>query len=269
MPRGEPSPPRPLRAAGLQAAVLVAGLLLAGHKRADPPRQEPKPAPKREEKRIRVVQVPRPKPEPTAHSPTPSPPKAATPTPPKVASIRQPPPAPSAPARSPSPATPRPQIAANATSVQGVHLRVLVPSSASELLAHLRNSGGCLVVSQLDGDAAEVLSVLDVSGARAVETRAQPCDGVPRLVRDAALNQALGDPIGRARAALPAGERRGEVVLQVLLSRRLQDEAQSALRARFGPVSMEEIGKLAAASGTELTCFGEPAGALRCQSSLH
>ena len=263
MRRGDPRPPRLLRAAGVQVLALVAVLVVAERRR--PAVAEEKPQPKAE-KRIRVVQVPKPKPKPKVE-PQPAPPPAA---PPKLVAVHKPPPPPRAsPARPPPSPSPQPeahrQIAADATAVQGVHLRVLVPRSPGELVAHLRNSGGCLVVSQLNGDGAEVLSVLDVSGARAVESASRPCDGVPRLVRDAALNQALGDPIGRARAGLAAEDRKGEVVLQVLLSRRLNDEAQHALRARFGSVSMEEMGKLAAASGYELTCFGEPAGAVRCE----
>src|SRR5437660_908855 len=35
--------------------------------------------------------------------------------------------------------------------------------------------------------------------------------------------------------------------------------------ARFGAISDEEMGRRAAESGYELTCFAEPAGALRCQ----
>ena len=57
----------------------------------------------------------------------------------------------------------------------------------------------------------------------------------------------------------------GYLVLQVLLTDRLHDVAQSALRARFGPVSDEEMGRLAAQTGYELTCFAEPLGNIRCQ----
>jgi hypothetical protein len=140
-------------------------------------------------------------------------------------------------------------------------MRVLVPRSPGELGAHLRNSGGCLVVSRLEGGTAEVLSVLSLDGQQVVEASGPPCAGVPRLLRDPALNAALGDPLGRARAASPGDE----VVLQVLLSPGLPGIAQSALRARFGAVPEEEMGRLAAESGYELTCFAEPEGALRCE----
>ena len=152
-------------------------------------------------------------------------------------------------------------IAADSTAIQGVRMRVLVPRRADELAAHLRNSGGCLVVSRLSGGSAEVVSVLGIDGMRAVERPGPPCNGVPRLLREGALNEALGDPLGRARAA-NAGE---ELVLQVLLNDRLHHAAQSALRARFGAVSEQEMGRLAAQSGYELTCFAEPLGAIRCQ----
>jgi hypothetical protein len=141
--------------------------------------------------------------------------------------------------------------------MHGVRLRVMVPRSPSDLASHLRNSGGCLVVSRLSGGSAEVLSVLGSDGR---EVPGPPCDGVPRVLRDSRLNDALGDPLGRARAASP-----GEMVLQVLLSPGLQQIAQSTLRARFGAVSQEEMGRRAAESGYELTCFADPAGPLRCQ----
>ncbi len=115
-----------------------------------------------------------------------------------------------------------------------------------------------MVVSRLSGDAAEVLSVLGLDGR---ELPGPPCSGVPRLLRDAALNQALGDPLGRARAQSPGGD----LVLQVLLSPELQATAQAALRARFGPISPQEMAQRAAQSGYELTCFAEPAGPLRCE----
>jgi hypothetical protein len=153
------------------------------------------------------------------------------------------------------------RIAADSTAVHGVRMRVLVPRSPADLAAHLRNSGGCLVVSRLSGGSAEVLSVLSLDGQRATATTAPPCAGAPRLLRDAALNDALGDPLGRARAQSP-GE---ELVLQVLLSPGLYQIAQAALRARFGAVGEEEMARQAAESGYELTCFAEPAGPLRCQ----
>ena len=145
--------------------------------------------------------------------------------------------------------------------MHGVRMRVLVPRSPGELASHLRNSGGCLVVSRLAGGSAEVLSVLALDAERVVEMAGPPCAGVPRLLRDANLNAALGDPLGRARAASPGDE----VVLQIILSPGLHETARSALLARFGAISDEEMGRRAAESGYELTCFAEPAGALRCQ----
>jgi hypothetical protein len=80
-------------------------------------------------------------------------------------------------------------------------------------------------------------------------------------LRDASLNQAIGDPLGRARAAMP-GE---DLVLQVLLTPGLHAAAQSALHARFGAVSEEEMSRRAAEAGYQLTCFAEPAGDVRCE----
>ena len=156
---------------------------------------------------------------------------------------------------------PRTVIAADSTALHGVRLHVLVPRSPAELAAHLRNSGGCMVVSRLTGNGAEVLSVLGVDGSRAVEMPGPPCSGVPRLLRDPMLNAALGDPLGRARVEYGPGD----LGLQVILSPALHDRAQSALVARFGPIAQEDMAQKAAASGYELTCFAEPAGAVRCQ----
>ena len=246
------APPRLVRAVSLQALALVGAALIA----ALPwPRRErvpaPQPEPKKEERRIRIVQLPRPPPPLESAQPRPQPPAAKPlPAPPRAA-----------PAPAPAQTPPLARIAADSTAMHGVRMRVLVPRNPGELAAHLRNSGGCLVVSRLAGEGAEVLSVLAVDGQRVVEMSGPPCAGVPRLVRDPALNAALGDPLGRARAASPGDE----VVLQVLLSPGLHDTARAALRARFGPVSEEEMGRRAAETGYELTCFAEPGGPLRCE----
>ena len=244
-------PPRLARSVCLQALALAAAALLGDAPWSHQPRPVtvPEQAPRKEERRIRVVQVPRPRPP----QPASSPPRQV---------LAQPPPAP-APQRSAPEA--RARIAADSTAVQGVRLRVLVPRSPGDLAAHLRNSGGCLVVSRLSGGGAEVLSVLGLEGERAVELTGPPCSGVPRLLRDPGLNQALGDPLGRARAALPGAERNEDLVLQVLLTPRLHDLAQYALRARFGVIPAEQMARQAAEAGYELTCFAEPAGSVRCQ----
>jgi hypothetical protein len=156
-------------------------------------------------------------------------------------------------------------IPPDSTSIRGVPLRVLVPRTPDALAAHLRNSGGCLVVSRLAPDGAEVISVLGLDSGRAVEQPGPPCDGVPRLLRDPGLNGLLGDPVGRARGELAPDQRGSELVLQILLTPRLHGAAQAALRARFGDVSEEEMGRQAAESGYELTCFAEPSGPVRCQ----
>src|SRR5438067_13406431 len=190
-------PPRLGRAVLLQALAIAAGVLASGFARTrDAPGPiPPRPDPAKQERRIRVVHIKPPPPAPKPPSPAPAPPQPA------------PPPAAAAPSRPPSPARPSPpplaRIAADSTAVHGVRLRVLVPRSAGELAAHLRNSGGCLVVSRLTGGSAEVLSVLALDGDRVVEMSGPPCAGIPRLLRDLNLNAALGDPLGRARAASP------------------------------------------------------------------
>ena len=273
-----PAPPRLLRAVGLQILVLGAAALLSElpFVRRAPLPAPPPPKPAKREQRLRVVQLPRPpppsaqpKPPPPTAQPAPPPP----PAPPQPAQAKSDPPPRPAPPRAaaaqpapgPPPAVPLAHIAADSTAVSGVRLRVLVPRSPAELGSHLRHSGVCLVVSRLSGGGAEVLSVLGLEGQRAVELAGPPCSGVPRLLRDGGLNASLGDPIGRARAALQAEERGQELVLQVLLTPRLPDLAHDALQARFGDISEEAMARKAAETGYELTCFAEPAGALRCQ----
>jgi hypothetical protein len=205
-----------------------------------PPRAARPPAPEP----AAAAQEPEPRPEPVAERPEPT----TTPPPRKLAMVH-------APARQ--------LIAADATAVHGVRLHVLVPRTPTDLAAHLRNSGGCMVVSRLAGDGAEVMSLLSLRGGGATLESGAPCDGVPRLVRDRAINAALGDPLGQARAQHP--EESGELVLQVLLTPRLNDQAQFALRQRFGNISEQEMGEKAAETGYELTCFAEPGGSVRCQ----
>src|SRR4051794_1061050 len=149
-------PPRLLRAVCLQLLALTGAAMLAAlpWPRSRKAPAEPAPEPKREERRIRVVQLPRPPP------PRPAEPAPATPA--KAASSRPAPPrpAPAAAAAAQAPAQAPAHIAADSTSAHGVRMRVLVPRSPEELAQHLRNSGGCLVVSRLDGTGAEVLSAL-------------------------------------------------------------------------------------------------------------
>jgi hypothetical protein len=253
------APPRLFRAVCLQMLVLTGVALLSALPGIRPKERAPVPDPqKHEERRIRIVQLPKP--------PPPPPPKAepAKVPPPAQATPAQAQPAPDRAAARPATASPAPalaRIAADSTAMSGVRMRVLVPRSPAELAAHLRNSGACLVVSRLVGDGAEVLSVLGLDGSRAVQTSGPPCSGVPRLLRDPALNAALGDPLGRARAQSPGDE----IVFQIILSPRLHEAAQAALRARFGAIGEEEMGRRAAESGYELTCFAEPAGPLRCE----
>ena len=249
------APPRLFRAVCLQLLALAGAGLVAAlpWPRSRQPAPVPAPEPKKQEKRIRIVQLPRP---PPVSKPDPAPP-----SPLKPAAPARPAPPESAPQPSPAPAPPLARIAADSTAMHGVRMRVLVPRSPGELAAHLRNSGACLVVSRLSGGSAEVLSVLALDGGRVVELSGPPCAGVPRLLRDPALNAAVGDPLGRARAQAP-GE---DLVFQTILSPRLQETAQAALRARFGAIGEEEMGRRAAESGYELTCFAEPAGPLRCE----
>jgi len=249
-----PGPPRLWRSVCLQglalaALAVVAGLPWAG--RDSRPEMPPAEPAKQEVRRIRVVRLPRP---PSVRSePRPAPRAAA-------AAART-----AAPAPQKIAPEPRTRIAVDAQAVQGIRLRVLVPRTPGDLAAHLRNSGGCMVVSRLTGGSAEVLSVLGLDGERAIEVPGAPCAGVPRLLRDGGLNAALGDPVGRARASLPGAERGDEVALQVLLAPGLNEIAHYALRARFGPIPEEQMARRAAETGYELTCFAEPTGSLRCR----
>jgi hypothetical protein len=290
-PRPE-SAPRLARAVLVQLALLAAiavGTELPWAKKAHAePVEKPKPVepPKPSEKRLRVVHLPPPEPpeppkpepkkspEPPKHQEPPQPQEAVATKPPTPKPLRvakaEPTPTPAAerpePAARPEPrklAQPHQVIAADATAVHGVRLHVLIPRTASDLAAHLRNSGGCMVVSRLSGEGAEVMSLLSLTGGSARLESGTPCNGVPRLVRDGAVNAALGDPLGQARAQHP--EEGGDLVLQVLLTPRLHDQAQQTLRRRFGDISEDEMGQKAAETGYELTCFAEPGGSVRCQ----
>src|SRR5207253_9377839 len=205
---------RPWRSVSLEGLALVAVALVASLPWAGrDTRPEPKPPEpaKQEVRRIRVIQLPRPPP--ARSEPRPAP-RAAP-----VETVRsQPPRTPATAPQKSAPEQPRARIAVDAQAVQGIRLRVLVPRIPGDLAAHLRNSGGCMVVSRLSGGSAEVLSVLGLQGERAIEVPGAPCAGVPRLIRDGGLNAALGDPVGRARASLPPGERGDELGLQVLLA---------------------------------------------------
>ena len=279
--RPHAEPPRLLRSVLLQAVALAAGALASEQPWADRTRrpEPPIPPPKKEERRIRVVKLspPRPKqapPKQPAAAPPPDPAAPSSPPPPAEApkSAPQKKLAPPRGTPTPKPAPPKSiarispvktlaHVAADSTALHGVRMRVLVPRSSADLAAHLRNSGGCLVVSRLSGDGAEVVSVLGLDGGRAFEVSSPPCNGVPRLLRDGSLNDEIGDPLGRARAAMP-GE---PLVLQLLLPPRLHCAAQSALRAHFGAATEEEMSRRAAEAGYELTCFAEPAGDVRCE----
>lgn len=240
-----------------------------------PPEQAKPPEPKLAEEKPPEPKVAQEKPEPQKTEKPPAPRKLAVARPPPPKPQEPKPEAPKPPAaeepklveepKQVEPARPRPQrvIAADSTAVHGVRLRVLIPSEPSELAAHLRNSGGCMVVSRLAGDGAEVMSLVSLRGGGARLDDGSPCDGVPRLVRDGSVNAALGDPLGQARAQHP--EDQSDLVLQVLLTPRLHTEAQAALQRRFGAISEEEMGEKAAEAGYELTCFAEPAGNVRCQ----
>lgn len=268
------APPRLWRAVGIQLLAFSALALISDLRLKHRPALEPPAPPKpHHEQRIRVVQIPKlpiPKPlepavkaEPLKPAPKPPPVNARQnanpneiPKPAETATLN--------PGPHPQP-VPSTLIPTDSKAIHGVPLRVLVPRTPDALASHLRNSGGCLVVSRLAADGAEVISVLGLDSGRAVEQPGPPCDGVPRLLRDPGLNGLLGDPVGRARAELAPDQRGSELVLQVLLTPQLHGAARSALRARFGDVSEEEMGRQAAESGYELTCFAEPSGPVRCQ----
>jgi hypothetical protein len=261
-------PPRLLRSVAIQAAALCVIALLAGlpwvsRQRAPESQPAPKPVQPEKERRIRVVRIPRPQP---VRTETPPPKPVTPPKEPPRAAPRPPPPR-AAPQQmqavaAPAPAPPVAHIGADLSAVKGVPLRVRVPGSAAELAAHLRNSGGCMVLSRVSSDGgADILRVFGEAGWRHLESPDPPCSGVPRRLADPGLNAALGDPIGRARAEYGPGD----YGVEVILSPALHDRAQAALVAHFGPVSQEEMAEKAAASGYQVTCSAEPAGAVRCQ----
>ena len=137
-------PPRLGRSVLIQLLALAAGAVaseLPWPRKNALPEPPPQP-PHKEERRIRVVRIER---------PPPPPPKTAAPAPEKPAPEKATPPKPApqkpAPKKVDPPAPTR--IAADSTAIHGVRMRVLVPRRADELAAHLRNSGGCLVVSRL------------------------------------------------------------------------------------------------------------------------
>ena len=277
-------PPRLLRSVAIQAGALCAVAILAGipsvsRHAPKEPEPAPKPVQQHKEQRIRVIRIPRPEPV-RAEAPKPPPPKepqGAMPKPPPPPRMPPPPrtppkemqagarpePAPAAPQK-PAPPAPRErqpvQIAPDVTSVQGVRIRTYVPASPVELAAHLRNTGGCLVVANLGPEGGDFVTSLEIDGSRAVETSDPLCSGAPKTLVDPALNARLGDPLGRVRAEYGPGN----YVLQAILTPRLYDRAHAALEARFGSVSEEEMGRRAAASGYELKCYAEENGP-RCE----
>src|SRR4051812_998068 len=259
-------PPRLLRSVAILAAALCALALIAGlpwlsRARVPEPPPLPKPVQPEKERRIRVVRIPKP-----VRMETPPPRPAPPPKEPPRAAPRPPSPRPApqqmqAVARPPEPA-PRAiaEVAPDLKAVKGVPIKIFVPSSPVELAAHLRNSGGCIVVSRLTGEDSGVLKVFAIEGSRAVELSDPPCSGTPRRLNDA-MNVALGDPLGRMRAAYGAGD----LILQAYLSPTLPDRAQAALVARFGYASPEEMAQRAAESGYALTCVADFDGGVRCQ----
>jgi|1186.fasta_scaffold36184_2 hypothetical protein len=257
--------PRLLRSVCIQLAALAVLLVAADlpwrrNARVTDPKPPP-PAPKHEQQ-IRVIEIPKPPPPPAKPEPKPAQAQAPSPAHPPAPAHPQAP----AQARAPAPTqAPHRIIPADSTAVHGVRLRVLVPRTPTDLASHLHNSGGCLVVSRLAAEGAEVISVFNLDSGRAIEQSGPPCNGVPRLLRDGALNDLLGDPVGRARASLAPDERNADLALQVLLTPRLHVAARSALQSRFGALSEEEMGRQAAETGYELTCFAETSGNVRCQ----
>jgi hypothetical protein len=261
-------PPRLVRSVAILAASLCAASLLAGipwmvRERAKAP--EPAPKPPEKERRIRVVRIEKPPPVRIA-TPQPKPPPAPPKEPPRAAP-KPPPPAPRPPppamqtAAHPEPA-PRPaqpvQVAPDLTSVQGVRTKVYV-STPAELAAHLRNTGGCLVVSNVGTEGAEFVTSLEIHGSGTSDSPAPLCSGAPRTLSPS-MNVALGDPLGRIRAEYGPGN----YILQAILTPSLYAQAHAVLVARFGPISEEEMGRRAAQTGYELRCFAEPSG-VRCE----
>jgi len=160
-------------------------------------------------------------------------------------------------------ATPR-RIQAEQRRIRGIPLRIFVPRNPLDLDRHLHIGGGCLVVSRLRADAADVLAAFNVVDGQARLSGDQPCQGIPRLLGNA-LNSALGDPIGQTLARQAPGKPpSGALVLQVLLSHRLNHAAQEATRRMFGNLPAEEAARQARARGYELRCYAKTDGQFKC-----
>jgi hypothetical protein len=228
----------------------------------------------KKEQRIRVIRLPRPEVVRT-ETPRPPPPAPKAPPPKEPQRVAPKPPPPTLPPKAmqaaarPEPAPPRPepapprqpvQIAPDLTSVKGVRVVTYVKDVPAQLAAHLRNSGGCLVVGSVGPEGTEFVTSLEIDGDRAVESSAPMCSGAPKTLSPT-INAALGDPLGRVRAEYGPGNYH----LQAILNPSLYDRAHAALAARFGPVSEEEMGRQAEETGYQVRCYAEPGGLIRCE----
>lgn len=276
------------------AAIALAGLVIVlwparaiepEAKAAEEEKDRPKPEPPEKVERVVVVKVERVAALPQMIAPKmiaknePLPPKVERPQPVEPAPKQEPPrqqtPAPEerprqqTPAQRSKPALSKPaprQTApqrAELADVSGVPLRVLVPSSPHELERYLDRSQSCLLISRVDGDRAEVIESLDLSAGRTAPSRRPPCSGVPRVIRDRALIDALGDPIARTRQT-HATRASDELVMQIVLPASLVGAAENAAKKRLGNAAPAELARRAAAAGYEIRCFAKTDGTLAC-----
>ncbi len=230
--------------------------------RAPAPKPAPQPAPASE-----PAPQPAPPPEPTQPEPPLQP--EPTPQPARPEPAPQPAPAPPAPTPVSMPApAPAPSPLATTTAEQedydGVPLRVFVPSNPVELEKHLRGAGGCLAVSHLTHNRAEVMAYATLRNGRAQLSDGAACTGIPRKL-DATANQRLGDPVGQVRQRLGGDGLRSNLALQVLLSPKLGTSAELALNRHFGSASDEQRAREAHRTGYALKCYAQAIGTFSCQ----
>lgn len=148
--------------------------------------------------------------------------------------------------------------------VEGVPLRVLVPRSAGALSSHLAASGGCLVVSRLEGRRAEVVGVFAVVGGTARLVSRAPCSGVPRILADSRTLEALGDPVGQVRRRLGARAPM-RLVVQLILTPDLEGAAKRASRRALGVAAPRQMAERARARGYAIRCLARPDGGIECR----
>ena len=148
--------------------------------------------------------------------------------------------------------------------VEGVPLRVLVPRSPRALAHHLMASGGCLVVSRLFSGRSEVVAVFSVEGGSARLVDRAPCHGIPRILRDQDILDALGDPLRQVRQML-GGHAPEHLVVQLILTPLLEETARRASRRALGALPVEQLARRARETGYAIRCLALSDGGMDCR----